>query len=30
VDEKVRNLLRELAKLDPEDPRRDLFTRAGA
>jgi molecular chaperone DnaJ len=30
VDEKVRNLLRELAKLDAEDPRRDLFSRAGA
>jgi molecular chaperone DnaJ len=30
VDEKVRNLLRELAKLDPEDPRADLFTRSGA
>jgi molecular chaperone DnaJ len=29
TDEKVRNLLRELAKLDPEDPRRDLFARAG-
>jgi DnaJ-class molecular chaperone len=29
VDERVRNLLRELAKLAPEDPRRDLFTRAG-
>ncbi len=30
VDEKVRNLLRELAKLDTEDPRHDIFTRAGA
>jgi molecular chaperone DnaJ len=29
VDERVRNLLKELAKLEPEDPRRDLFTRAG-
>jgi molecular chaperone DnaJ len=29
VDERVRNLLRELGKLAPEDPRRDLFTRAG-
>jgi hypothetical protein len=30
VDERVRNLLKELTKLAPEDPRRDLFTRAGA
>ena len=30
VDERVRDLLRELAKLEPEDPRRDLFTRATA
>jgi molecular chaperone DnaJ len=29
VDERVRNLLKELAQLAPEDPRRDLFTRAG-
>ena len=29
VDERVRNLLRELAKLEPEDPRSDLFARAG-
>jgi len=29
VDERVRNLLRELSKLAPEDPRRDLFARAG-
>ncbi len=29
VDERVRNLLKELSKLDPEDPRRDIFTRAG-
>jgi len=29
VDERVRNLLRELGKLSPEDPRRDLFARAG-
>jgi molecular chaperone DnaJ len=29
VDERVRNLLRELEKLAPEDPRRDLFARAG-
>lgn len=28
VDERVRNLLKELAKLEPEDPRRDLFARA--
>jgi hypothetical protein len=26
----VRNLLRELARLEPEDPRRDIFARAGA
>jgi molecular chaperone DnaJ len=30
VDERVRELLRELARLEPEDPRRDLFTRASA
>jgi molecular chaperone DnaJ len=29
VDERVRNLLRELSKLAPEDPRSDLFARAG-
>jgi len=29
VDERVRDLLRELARLEPEDPRRELFTRAG-
>jgi molecular chaperone DnaJ len=29
VDERVRELLRELARLEPEDPRRDLFTLAG-
>jgi molecular chaperone DnaJ len=29
VDERVRNLLKELTKLAPEDPRRDLFSRAG-
>jgi len=29
VDERVRNLLRELGRLAPEDPRRDLFARAG-
>jgi molecular chaperone DnaJ len=28
VDERVRELLRELAKLEPEDPRKDLFARA--
>ena len=28
VDERVRDLLRELAKLESEDPRRDLFARA--
>jgi molecular chaperone DnaJ len=30
VDERVRNLLKELQKLEPEDPRRDLFARASA
>ena len=29
VDERVRKLLRELNELAPEDPRRDLFARAG-
>ena len=29
VDERVRNLLRDLARLEPEDPRHDLFARAG-
>jgi len=29
VDDRVRKLLRELGELAPEDPRRDLFTRAG-
>jgi len=28
VDERVRNLLKELARLEPEDPRGDLFARA--
>ena len=28
VDDRVRTLLRELAQLEPEDPRRDLFARA--
>src|SRR5580693_2069112 len=27
-DERVRNLLKELSKLDPEDPRREIFARA--
>jgi molecular chaperone DnaJ len=27
-DERVRNLLKELTKLDPEDPRREIFARA--
>ena len=27
-DERVRNLLKELSKLDPEDPRREIFSRA--
>jgi molecular chaperone DnaJ len=27
-DERVRNLLKDLAKIDPEDPRRELFARA--
>jgi molecular chaperone DnaJ len=30
VDERVRNLLKELQRLDPEDPRGDLFARAGS
>ena len=30
VDERVRNLLRELARLEPEDPRGDLFARASS
>jgi molecular chaperone DnaJ len=29
IDERVRNLLRELEKLEPENPRKDLFERAG-
>ncbi len=29
VDERVRELLRELGRLAPDDPRHDLFTRAG-
>jgi molecular chaperone DnaJ len=29
VDERVRNLLKELATAAPEDPRKDIFTRAG-
>lgn len=29
IDERVRNLLKELEKFSPEDPRRDLFERAG-
>jgi molecular chaperone DnaJ len=29
IDERVRNLLRELEKLSPENPRSDLFERAG-
>jgi molecular chaperone DnaJ len=27
-DERVRNLLKELSKLDPEDPRQEIFSRA--
>jgi molecular chaperone DnaJ len=27
-DERVRNLLKELAKIDPEDPRHEIFARA--
>jgi molecular chaperone DnaJ len=27
-DERVRNLLKELSKIDPEDPRREIFSRA--
>jgi DnaJ-class molecular chaperone len=30
VDERVRELLRELARVAPEDPRKDLFERAKA
>jgi molecular chaperone DnaJ len=30
VDERVRNLLRELAELEPADPRSELFARASA
>lgn len=29
VDERVRKMLKELSELAPEDPRRDIFTRAG-
>jgi len=29
VDERVRDLLRQLARLEPENPRQDLFARAG-
>jgi hypothetical protein len=27
-DERVRNLLKELSKIDPEDPRAEIFSRA--
>ena len=27
-DERVRNLLKELSKIDPEDPRKELFAKA--
>jgi molecular chaperone DnaJ len=27
-DERVRNLLKELTKIDPEDPRQEIFARA--
>jgi molecular chaperone DnaJ len=30
VDERVRNLLRELARLQPEDPRSELFARTAS
>ena len=30
VDERVRNLLKELARIEPQDPRRGLFERASA
>ena len=30
VDERVRELLKELEKIAPEDPRKDLFDRAKA
>jgi len=29
TDERVRNLMKELEKIDPEDPRKDLFSKAG-
>lgn len=29
TDERVRNLMKELEKIEPEDPRRDLFSKAG-
>ena len=29
TDERVRNLMKELEKIDPEDPRKDLFGKAG-
>ena len=29
TDERVRNLMKELEKIEPEDPRKDLFTKAG-
>jgi molecular chaperone DnaJ len=29
TDERVRNLMKELEKIEPEDPRKDLFSKAG-
>ena len=29
ADERVRNLMKELEKIDPEDPRKELFAKAG-
>jgi len=29
TDERVRNLMKDLEKIEPEDPRKDLFTKAG-
>ena len=29
TDERIRNLMKELEHLDPNDPRRDLFVKAG-
>ena len=29
TDERVRNLMKELDRIEPEDPRKDLFSKAG-